>query len=123
MNKKMHGFTFVELVLGMAIVGFIGVLTVPRFVAAAEASQAQARWDITVSAKNARSHIVDQTGDKPTVIALADHMSATCGKAIAGGIQVSVDGEDVTIPTYTNSLCNVPTRSVNDQVACVGSIQ
>lgn len=123
MKNKMKGFTFVELVLGVAILGFVGALAVPRFVDAAEAAHAQARWDVSVNAKNVRSHIVDQTGNKPTVIALADQMSATGGKATAGGIQVRVNGEDVTIPTYANDLCNEPTRSINDQVACVGSIQ
>ena len=79
MIQKLAGLTLIETVLIMTILAVIGVMTVPKYVAAG-------------------------------------------GKAVAGGIQVSVDGSSFTIPTYTNSLCNEPTHNVNDQVGCVGAI-
>lgn len=122
MKYKSSGFTLIEAVLSMAMLAVVGMMTVPQFVAAAEEASAQAKWDISVTAKNSRSAINTQTGKTPTVIALAEALPGASGKAVPGGILVQVDGEDYTIPTYTNSLCNEPTQNVNEEVRCVGSI-
>ena len=119
MKNKSSGFTLIEAVLGMAMLAVIGVMTVPDFVVAAEAANAQAKWDISVTAKNSHNDIATQTGSTPTVIALAEGVG---GKAVSGGVQVQVDGEDYTIPTYANLLCNEPTLHLNEEVRCVGSI-
>ena len=120
MIQKLAGLTLIETVLIMTILAVIGVMTVPKYVAAAEEAEAQAKWDISVAAKDSRIALTEQTGNQPTVITLAGQV--TGGMAVAGGIQVSVDGSSFTITTYTNSLCNEPTHNVNDQVGCVGAI-
>ena len=122
MKNKSAGFTLIEVVLGMAMVAVIGVMTIPDFVVAAEEASAQARWDVSVAAKNSRYELAAKTGDTPTVSALAEKMVSASGKAVSGGILVQVDGENFTIPTYTNSLCNEPTQNTNEKVRCVGSI-
>lgn len=123
MFKKLAELTLVEVVMMMAIVATIGAMTAPQFVVAADEAGAKARWNISVTAKDTRSTMARQSGTLPTVVALADQLSVAGGKAISGGIQVQVDGDSYTIPTYTNDLCNKPTRNVNDQVGCVGNIQ
>jgi competence protein ComGC len=119
MKYKSSGFTLIEAVLGMAMLAVIGLMTVPDFVVAAEAASSQAKWDISVTAKNSHSNIATQTGSRPTVAALAKGIS---GKAVSGGILVEVNGEERTIPTYANLLCNEPTKNINEKVRCVGSI-
>ena len=119
MKNKSAGFTLIEVLLGMAMVAVIGMMTVPDFVVAAEEASAQAKWDISVTTKNAHDNIATQTGSRPTVVALADGVK---GKAVSGGILVQVDGEEHTIPTYANLLCNEPTKDINEKVRCVGSI-
>lgn len=123
MFKKIAELSLIELVLIMAVFASIGAMTVPQFVVAAEEAGAQARWDISLSAKNIRSTMTEQTGELPTVVALADQLTTASGKATPGGIQVQVDGDSYTIPTYTNALCNKLTQSADDQVGCVGNIQ
>ena len=122
MKNKSAGFTLIEVVLGMAMVAVIGMMTIPDFVVAAEEASAQARWDVSVAAKNSRYELAVKTGNTPTVSALAEKMVSASGKAVSGGILVQVDGENFTIPTYTNSLCNEPTQNTNEKVRCVGSI-
>lgn len=122
MNKKSAGFTLIELILGMTILAVIGLMTIPDYVIAADEAKANAKWDISVSAKNSRSALTEQSGSTPTVIALAENLSVSGAEPVAGGIRVRVDGDSYTIPTYTNALCNEPTRKINDQVGCVGSI-
>ena len=119
MKNKSSGFTLIEAVLGMAMLAAIGIMTVPDFVVAAEGANAQAKWDISVTAKDSHNNISAQTGNIPTVNALAEDIS---GKAVSGGVLVQVDGESYTIPTYANLLCNEPTQNVNEKVQCVGSI-
>jgi type II secretory pathway pseudopilin PulG len=119
MKYKSSGFTLIEAVLGMAMLAVIGVMTVPDFVVAADAASAQAKWNISVTAKNSHDVIATQTGNSPTVVALAEGVS---GKAVSDGILVQVDGDNFTIPTYTNLLCNKPTKNINEKVGCVGSI-
>ena len=121
MKNKSAGFTLIELLLGMSMLAVIGMMSIPDFVVAAEAASAQAKWDISVTAKNSHDAFTAQKGDTPTVSALAKSLSDG-SKAVSGGILVQVDGEDYTIPTYTNSLCNEPTQNINEQVRCVGSI-
>ena len=123
MFQKLAELTLIEVLIMMAIMATIGAMTVPQFVVAAEESGAQARWEVSVAAKNTRSAMTDQTGSLPTVVALADQLTSAGSKAIPGGIQVQVDGDSYTIPTYTNALCNEPTRNINDSVGCVGNIQ
>jgi len=122
MIEKLTGLTLIEMVLIMTIMAVVGVMTVPQYVAAADESSANAKWDISVAAKNSQSALTEQTGNAPTVIALAEQLSGAAGMAVTGGIQVEVGGDTHTIPTYVNSLCNEPTRSVTDHVGCVGAI-
>ena len=122
MKNKSAGFTLIESVLGMALLAVVGLMTVPDFVAAAEEASAQAKWDISVTAKNSRMAIATETGSMPTVSTLAENLAGASGKAVSGGILVQVDGGDYTIPTYTNLLCNEPTQNINEKVRCVGSI-
>jgi len=123
MFQKLAELTLIEVIIMMAIVATVGAMTVPKFVVAAEESNAQMKWEVSVTAKNSRSNMADRTGKLPTVVALAEQLTTTGGKAIPGGIQVQVDGDSYTIPTYKNALCNEPTRSADDQVGCVGNIQ
>ncbi|MEE8379887.1 MAG: hypothetical protein V3R49_05890, partial [Gammaproteobacteria bacterium] len=89
MKNKLSGFTLIEAVLGMAMLAAIGIMTVPDFVVAAEGANAQAKWDISVAAKDSHNNISAQTGNIPTVNALAADIS---GKAVSGGVLVQVDG-------------------------------
>lgn len=122
MKYKASGFTLIELVLVIAMLAVIGVMTVPDFVVAAEEASAQAKWDVSVAAKDSHNILNTQTGSSPTVLALAETLPGVSGKAVSGGIQVLVDGGNHTIPTYVNPLCNEPTQDVNEKVRCVGSI-
>ncbi|WP_455199156.1 type II secretion system protein [Kaarinaea lacus] len=120
MNDNRKGLTLIELILIMTMLAIVGVMTIPQMVVAADEAKDQARWDVSVAAKNSHMALIEQAGDQPTVIAIAEQVTA--GHAVPGGIQVEVDGSSYTIPTYTNSLCNEPTRTINDKVGCVGAI-
>lgn len=120
MKKYSRGFTFIELTLGLVILGVVGVMTVPRYVDAAQQEKDDLLWTQSVAVKNAHDAVMNK-GSVPSVADLVAEMPSAA-TAVAGGVQVQVSGEAYVVPTYANSLCTEPTKSVSDKVGCVGAI-
>jgi len=127
-SKKIHsknnsrGFTFIELLIGVVLVGVVAAMAVPGYVDAAQQDLDDALWVQSVSVKNIHD-IVLSLGDLPAVSDLAAGLPASAdASAVASGVQIQVSGTLYVVPTYTNMLCTKPTKSVSDKVACVGSI-
>lgn len=120
MKTYQKGMTFIELLIGMVLIGVVAAMAVPRYVDAAQQAKDDALWEQTVAVKNTHDAVVNK-GAMPSVADLAAEMKGE-GLAVDGGVQVSISGEAVVIPTYTNSLCTEPTKSVNDTVGCVGAV-
>jgi prepilin-type N-terminal cleavage/methylation domain-containing protein len=117
-KKTSRGFTFIELLIGMVLIGVVAAMAVPRYVDAAQQAQDDALWAQSVAVKDAHDAAVNQ-GGFPSVSRLASGVSA---HAVAGGVQVRVSGTTYVVPTYSNSMCTEPTKSVDDAVGCVGAI-
>ena len=116
-NQK--GMTFIELLIGMVLIGVVAAMAVPRYVDAAQQAKDDALWEKTVAVKDAHLAVTNK-GAKPSVTDLIAEMPGEA-QAVAGGVQVQVSGEAIVIPTYSNSLCTEPTKSVSDTVGCVGA--
>jgi prepilin-type N-terminal cleavage/methylation domain-containing protein len=118
--SKSRGFTFIELMLGMVIVGVVGAVAVPNYVNAAQEAKDDLLWEKSVTVKNTHDILVSQ-GTAPTVDDLAAGLMGNY-KAVAGGLQVELSGQSFVVPTYANAMCTVPTQKLDETVACVGSI-
>ena len=118
--SKSRGFTFIELMLGMVIVGVVGAVAVPNYVNAAQEAKDDLLWEKSVTVKNTHDILVSQ-GTTPTVDDLAAGLMGNY-KAVVGGLQVELSGESFVVPTYANAMCTVPTQKVDETVGCVGSI-
>ena len=118
--SKSRGFTFIELMIGMVIIGVVGAVAIPSYVDAAQQSKDDSLWAYSTAVKNTHDILMSQ-GTVPTV---ADLAAGQLGKAeaVASGVQVQLSGESYVVPTYSNALCTVPTQKVDETVACVGSI-
>lgn len=134
--KKQAGFTLIELVMVIVILGILGAIAVPKFVdLSSDAEQAAARG-MSGSVKAAHAIAIAEIKGFPTVTQLAVGDGGTscsggpCGPyvqaegvaAAADGVQVKINGLTCTIPTYTDSNCATATTAVGDTVQCVGSI-
>jgi len=115
-----RGFTFIELMIGMVIIGVVGAVAVPSYVNAAQEAKDDSLWEHSVAVKNAHDAL-QAHGTVPTVAALAAKLPSGAA-AVTGGVLVQLSGESYVVPTYSNSLCTVPTQKVDEAVACVGSI-
>ena len=118
--SKSRGFTFIELMLGMVILGVVGAVAVPNYVDAAQQSKDDSLWEHSTNVKNTHDLLMTH-GSVPTVADLAAGL-LNKATAVAGGVQVEHSGESFVVPTYTNALCTEPTQKVDEAVACVGSI-
>jgi len=119
-KKIPQGFTFIELLIGMVLIGVIAVVAVPRYVDAAQQAQDDALWAQSVAVKNAHDALVNKRAI-PTIANLVVEMEGDAA-AVAGGVRVQVSGINYVVPTYANVLCTERTKTVNEKIGCVGAI-
>lgn len=122
MKKIIKKITLVEMTLVFSIVGSLGALTLPDYVVAAQQAEMKAKASLSATAKETYDKIMAQEMGQPSVSVLAAYLPADYVRPHAGGIQLTLDGETVNLPTYANSECTQLTQSTDDKVACVGSI-
>lgn len=118
--SKSRGMTFIELLIGMVVIGVVGAVAVPNYVDAAQQEKDDSLWEHSTTVKNTHDQLMT-LGAAPTVVDLTAGLLSEA-KAVAGGVQVQYSGESYVVPTYSNALCTVPTQKVDEAVACVGSI-
>jgi len=53
MKKQLHGFTFIELLISMALIGVIAAMMVPRYTDAAQQEKDDTLWAQSIAVKNA----------------------------------------------------------------------
>ena len=122
MNKKLQrGFTLIELVVVIVILGILAATALPRFVDLSGAATVAAKAGVSGAVKSALGVLQAQNATlsltiNPTVTALAAGLTPQ-GTAVATGVTIS----GYTVPTFTDAACTTPTAAVANLVACVGN--
>jgi len=121
--KKQAGFTLIELVAVLVILALLGAMAVPRFSNMQDDALTAAKNGSSMAVKSAHSIAIAKLKRLPSVTELAGYVGGDSTISdVAGGIQVTINAVNYTVPTYTDSTCGSATTAVGDSVACVGSI-
>ena len=122
MNKQ-AGFTLIELVAVLVILALLGAMAVPRF-ASVQGDALRAAQDGSSNAvKSAHSLAIANLKRLPDITELTGYVGGEANAtAVATGVQVTINGNNFVVPTYTDSTCVAATVATANSVACVGTI-
>lgn len=122
MKTTQQGFTLIELVIVLVILGLLAAVAVPRYVDLQGDALTASKAGMSGAVKSAHAISIADLKALPTVTQLATYVQAEGAAAVATGVNVLIDGTTYTVPTYSDSTCATATAAVADAVACVGSI-
>jgi len=116
------GFTLIELVIVIAILGLLAAVAIPKFVDLSGDALVASKQGMSGAVKSAHAIAIADLKGFPTVTELASYVNGESVAASGTGVVVDIDGTSYTVPTYTASNCTTATTAASDTVKCVGSI-
>lgn len=120
--SKQSGFTLIELVMVIVILGILGAIAVPKFVDLSADATTAAGKGMSGAVKAAHAIAIADLKTFPTVTELATYVNGEGVGAAATGITVDINGSSATVPTFTDSTCATATTAVGNTVECVGTL-
>lgn len=122
--SKQSGFTIIELVMVIVILGILAAIAVPKFVDLQTSALNASKRGMSGAVKSSLAIAVAENKAFPDLTTLATYVQGENVVAAATGISVDIDGTAYIVPTYKDSSCTAgqETGNTTDVVRCVGTI-
>lgn len=116
------GFGAFEVIAILIIVALLGVMAVPRMGVESQDTDTSGPERSAGLVKSAHASAIADLKRYPTVAELNKYIEEDRATPSGSGIRLSVKGAGYAVPTFSDAACRQPTRTIDDPVACIGTL-
>ncbi|OGT22037.1 MAG: hypothetical protein A3C55_05295 [Gammaproteobacteria bacterium RIFCSPHIGHO2_02_FULL_42_13] len=120
-GKKQRAFTLIELVIVIVILGILAAIAIPKYVNLRNDAFQAATKAMAGSVKSSFAIALAELKTEPTPTQLVTYLPGTKMQVNGKGIDVTIDGAEYTVPTYSDLGCTTITGA-GDKILCIGEI-